>query len=168
MVNKSWPDFLLSGDLARLAGVSTDTLRHYERKGVLVRPRRSESGYRLYPADAQDRVRLIRRALSVGITLDELASILKVRSQGGAPCREARALVATKLGDLKKQLDELTALRNELQGILKDWDKRLAYTPAGERAGLLEALVKDTATTALKSNQSKKVLGKSNRRKGSK
>src|SRR5258708_4196456 len=121
MVNKSWPDALLSSDLARLSGVSTDTLRHYERKGVLARPQRSEGGYRLYPAEAVDRVRLIRRSLSVGITLDELASILKVRNQGGSPCREARALVAIKLDDVKRQLEELTELRDELQVILKDW-----------------------------------------------
>ena len=157
----------MSGDLARLTGVSTDTLRHYERKGVLARPRRSESGYRLYPSDAVDRVQLVRRSLSVGITLDELASILKVRNQGGAPCREARSLVATKLDDVQRQLEELTALRNELQVILKDWDKRLATTPKGKRAGLLEALVKNAPTTDSRSNQSRRVLGNTQRRKGS-
>src|SRR5258708_23334416 len=124
MVKKSWPGSMLSGDLAKQTGVSTDSLRHYERKGVMARPQRSQNGYRLYPAEALDRVRLIRRALAVGITLDELSSILKVRSQGGAPCREARALVATKLEDLKHQLQELSDIRNDLQAILKDWDKR--------------------------------------------
>jgi DNA-binding transcriptional MerR regulator len=165
MVNKSWPDALLSSDLARLAGVSTDTLRHYERKGVLARPRRSESGYRLYPADALDRVRLIRRSLSVGITLDELASILKLRSQGGSPCREARALLATKLEDVKRQLEELSELHGELQVILRDWDKRLADTPAGKRAGLLEALVKNSTTTNSRTHRSRTVIGKTPRRK---
>src|SRR5215210_4789107 len=87
----------LSGELARLAGVSTDTLRHYERKGVLPAARRLNNGYRKYPLDSLDRVRLIRRALAVGFTLDELAQILKARDHGQAPCREVRTLAAEKL-----------------------------------------------------------------------
>ena len=70
---------LSSGKLADLAGVSRDTLRHYERKGVLPRALRSQNGYRQYPPEALQRVQLIRRALSVGFTLDELAKVLKVR-----------------------------------------------------------------------------------------
>ena len=60
--------FYRSGELAELAGVSTDTLRHYERKGVLARPLRTANDYRQYPATALQRVRLVRRALSVGFT----------------------------------------------------------------------------------------------------
>ncbi|MDQ3744132.1 MAG: MerR family transcriptional regulator, partial [Acidobacteriota bacterium] len=79
-----FPDGLLSGELARLAGVSTDTLRHYERKGVLPKPRRLGNGYRKYPTNSVERVRLIRRALSVGFTLDELGKFLKARDRGQA------------------------------------------------------------------------------------
>ncbi len=64
-------EYLRSGELARLAGVSTDTLRHYERKGLLARPRRSCNGYREYPASDLDRVRLVRGALGIGFTLNE-------------------------------------------------------------------------------------------------
>ena len=71
--------FYRSGELAELAGVSTDTLRHYEYKGVLAHPLRKTNGYRQYPASALPRVRLIRRALAVGFTLDELAAVLHVR-----------------------------------------------------------------------------------------
>src|SRR4051812_28459483 len=93
----AFPDGLLAGELARLAGVSSDTLRHYERKGVLPRPLRLSNGYRKYPASSVDRVRLIRRALAVGFTLDELARFLKARDRGQAPCREVRALASEKL-----------------------------------------------------------------------
>jgi len=62
------------GELAKATGVSTDTLRHYERKGVL-RSARSGNGYREYPKNALERVRTIRQALSVGFTLDELSTI---------------------------------------------------------------------------------------------
>src|SRR5207247_8757529 len=68
--------YLRSGDLARLAGVSTDTLRHYERKGLLARPRRSANGYREYPASALDRVRLVRHALGIGCTLSDFGGML--------------------------------------------------------------------------------------------
>ncbi len=115
-----------SGELAGLAGVSSDTLRHYERKGVLARPRRSCNGYRQYPAEALQRVQLVRRALSVGFTLDELSTILKVRDRGGAPCQEVRTLAAKKLSNIESQLSHLTKLREELRTTLRDWDVRLA------------------------------------------
>jgi DNA-binding transcriptional MerR regulator len=135
-----FPDGLLAGALARLAGVSTDTLRHYERKGVLPKPHRLGNGYRKYPPDSVERVRLIRRALAMGFTLDELAQFLKARDRGQAPCREVRALAAQKLTELESRLEEMLALRNELRITLKDWDRRLAGKNAGQRAGLLEAL----------------------------
>ena len=134
-------EYLRSGELARLAGVSTDTLRHYERKGLLVRPRRSANGYREYPAGALDRVRLVRSALGIGFTLSELAGILGVRDRGGAPCHQVRALAGTKLTDLETQLGELTALRDELRRLLKNWDALLTKNPPPKRAGLLESLV---------------------------
>lgn len=133
--------FLRSGRLAKLAGVSTDTLRHYERLGLLPRPRRSANGYREYPQKTLDRVRLVQRALRVGFTLAELARILKSRDKGGVPCREVRALAETKLRNLEEQLRELTCLRDDLRATLKDWDSRLASAANDERAGLLEALV---------------------------
>ena len=132
--------FLRSGELARLSGVSTDTLRHYERKGLLPVPCRSSNGYREYLHEAVERVRLVRRALAVGFTIDELARLFKERDRGGAPCREVRALAEEKLDRMNLQLREITAMRDELHNILKDWDERLAHTESSERAGLLESL----------------------------
>ena len=133
--------FMRSGELARAAGVSTDTLRHYERKGVLARPRRAPNGYRLYPTEALAGVRLVRRALAVGFTLDELAEILRER-RGGVrpPCRRVRELAAEKLAAVEVRLSEMASLRDELRAILRRWDERLARTADGARAGLLEAL----------------------------
>ena len=129
-----------AGELAKCAGVSTDTLRHYERKGVLTRPPRSANGYRQYSPSALDRVQLVRRALAVGFTLDELAKVLRVRDQGGAPCAEVRALASAKLSEVETRLRDLTDLRNELRTMLTDWDKRLSQRGQGERAHLLESL----------------------------
>ena len=131
---------LRSGELARLAGVSADTLRHYERKGVLPAPRRTSNGYRCYPPEALKRVRLVRRALMMGFTLDELATIFKAHDRGGAPCRAVRRLAAEKLAQVEMRLQELLALREELRATLRDWDVRLDKAQPGERAGLLEAL----------------------------
>jgi len=131
---------LTSGQLADLAGVSRDTLRHYERKGVLTRPLRGQNGYRQYPSEALQRVQLVRRALSVGFTLDELARVLKVRDAGGAPCEEVRRIASQKLVDVQEQLRELTSLRDDLQNILREWNARLAERSEGKRANLLESL----------------------------
>lgn len=131
---------MYSSELARLAGVSADTLRHYERKGVLARPRRAGNGYREYPAAALQRVQLIRRALAVGFTLDELANILSVRDSGGAPCHDVRAMAAAKLSQVETQLKDLIVFRDALRATLKDWDARLARKKPGARANLLDAL----------------------------
>jgi DNA-binding transcriptional MerR regulator len=132
--------YVRAGELARAAGVSTDTLRHYERKGVLGAPRRSANGYREYPPEALARVLLVRRALAFGFTLDELARVLRTRERGGAPCREVRALAAGKLAEVESRLRELLALRGELRAILGEWDERLSVAADDGRAGLLESL----------------------------
>jgi DNA-binding transcriptional MerR regulator len=129
-----------SGQLARQAGVSADTLRHYERKGLLAAPYRSANGYREYPDAALVRVRLIQRALDMGFSLDELRTVLRQRDAGGAPCRQVRAIAAARLGELEYRIASLEQLRLELRQMLDEWDARLAALPNGTRAGLLDAL----------------------------
>lgn len=142
-----------SGELAALVGVSADTLRHYERKGVLHRPRRRSNGYREYPAQSLDRLRLVRRALAVGFTLDELAGILQAKERGGNPCAEVRELAASKLAGVETRLQELKKVRNELRSTLKEWDTRLAGRVGDERAHLLEHLPeRSPAATAPRKN----------------
>jgi len=133
-------EFLASGELAKLAGISADTLRHYERVGVLARPRRGANNYRLYPRSALDRVRVVRHALSVGFSLAELAKVFRVRDQGGAPCRQVKALLEEKLGSLSREIENLQTLRTQLRTLLSDWHKRLEETPPGHAARLLETL----------------------------
>src|SRR5262245_27065839 len=98
-------------DVARATGVSTDTLRHYERKGLLTNVRRTPNGYREYSAATVDRVLLIQRALVVGFTLDDLTKVLATRDGGGTPCQNVRELVAGRLRDLDRHIQELIALR---------------------------------------------------------
>ena len=141
-----------TSEVARIAGVSPDTIRLYERRGVLARPRRTSNGYREYPPDSVDRVRLVRRALALGFTLDELRLILTARDSGATPCRAVRALAAEKLDALDARIEELDQLRERIRRVLRDWDVRLSRTPRGQRAGLLQALadlVPDDAASPL-------------------
>jgi DNA-binding transcriptional MerR regulator len=138
-----------SGELAKLASISTDTLRHYERLGLLPAPIRTRGNYREYLPQAIDRVRLIRNALAIGFSLKEVARILKVREQGGAPCREVRELAQQKLVELARHIEELTLYRDNLQKMLVDWDERLRKTGRSGRASLLEVLAEPPTRPSL-------------------
>lgn len=129
-----------SGQLARLSGLSTDTLRHYERLGLLPLPQRTPGNYREYPPVSQQRVELIQRALTVGFSLAELKTILAVRDKGGAPCLHVRALMRAKIRDVDEQMRNLVSLRVELNRLSKEWDKRLRRAKPGQAARLLEAV----------------------------
>ena len=139
-MEQSFGKTLSAGELARRAGVSADTLRHYERKGVIAPPPRSANGYRKYPEETLARVQLIRRALGLGFTLNDLAGVLRMRDRGGVPCGRVQALAATKLEEVEARLRELITLRNDLRSALRAWDMQLAKTPPGKRARLLDSL----------------------------
>jgi MerR family transcriptional regulator, copper efflux regulator len=139
-VGAGGPKPLRAGALARMAGVSTDTLRVYEKRGLLPRPGRAANGYREYTVEALTRVRVVRQALALGFTLGELARVFRVRDQGGAPCRDVRALAGAKMERLDETLAELGRARERLRAVLRRWDEILAATPQGARAALLHAL----------------------------
>ena len=127
-----------SGQLARQTGVSTDTLRHYERLGLLPLPQRTAGNYREYPPTSPQRVELIRRALTIGFSLPELKTILAVRDKGGAPCHHVRNLLRSKIHNLDQQIRNLVSLRAEMNRLSGEWDKRLRRTKPGQVARLLE------------------------------
>jgi DNA-binding transcriptional MerR regulator len=129
-----------SGTLAKRAGISSDTLRFYERRGLLPRPPRDANGYRRYPADALQRVTMIQRALAAGFTLADLARIFRQRDAGGAPCREVLAIAALRLRELDERIAELIDLRERIGRVVSTWERTLDATPAGVRARLLETL----------------------------
>jgi len=129
------------GEIARACGVSVDTVRHYEGKGVLTDVIRDANGYRKYPATSIDRVRVIRRALEIGFTLDELAKIFRQRASGDPPCHRVRDLAAQKLREIDEQISRLTTVRVAMREIVADWDARLQSTSDGEMAHLLDSLI---------------------------
>lgn len=136
------------GELAAQAGVSPDTIRHYESKGVIPRATRGPNGYRLYSPAAAERLALVRKALSIGFTLDEIAEILRARDRGQAPCRRVRDLAAEKLRAIEERLAELEALRDELRSTLRQWELRLRRTLPSQPAFLLESLSSRTSRRA--------------------
>lgn len=129
------------GDVASKAGVSVDTVRHYERKGVLQNVSRDASGYRRYPETAVHRVLVIRRALTLGFSLDELASIFRERASGSAPCGRVREMAGRKLEELDQRIAALIALREALSETISGWDDRLRNTSDSEFAHLLDKLI---------------------------
>jgi DNA-binding transcriptional MerR regulator len=131
------------GKIAARSGVSRDTIRYYEKLGLLPPVARTAAGYRVYPDAAVDRIGLVRNAVRFGFSLKELAAFLRVREQGGAPCRHVRAAGERILATIERQITELTATREAMHATLRDWDVRLSGTPAGTPAYLLEALTPD-------------------------
>ena len=128
------------GQLARSSGVSTDTIRYYEKIGLLPRAQRTESGYRDYPAGAANRIRVIRNAVQLGFPLAEIAKVLRVRDSGGAPCRQVRDYAHALVGQIEQRIDDLKAERRSMLTLISAWDGKLAQA-RGERAHLLESTI---------------------------
>jgi DNA-binding transcriptional MerR regulator len=101
-------------ELAGVVGVRPDTIRYYERAGLLKPPPRTGAGYRVYPADAVDRVRFIQGCQRFGLRLREIAELLEVRDTGVCPCEPAEHLLRRHIEELDDELARLTALRAEL------------------------------------------------------
>lgn len=107
------------GELARTTGVPARTIRFYEAKGIIPEPDRSPSGYRLYDAQAVNRLRFLRRAQSAGLTLGEIRGVVAIRDSGEAPCVHTLALLASKRREVIERLRELDELRTELDRLVE-------------------------------------------------
>src|SRR5215469_12835947 len=106
------------GQLAAHAGVRTDTIRYYERAGLLPEPRRTGGDHRRYcPADL-DRLLFIRGAQRLGLRLAEIRDLLAVRDTGVCPCEPAGALLRGRVGEIDREIARLTVLRDQLTAML--------------------------------------------------
>jgi DNA-binding transcriptional MerR regulator len=131
---------LHSGELAKATGVSPDTIRHYEKVGVIPRASRSESGYRLYPENMVERVLVVQRARRIGFSLSELAEVLKTRDAGGAPCQRVFELAHQKLAGIRTEIVALKQTERYLERVLADWKSRVRRAGKGQKAHLLHSL----------------------------
>jgi MerR family copper efflux transcriptional regulator len=133
-------EFLSIGQLASAAGISAGAIRYYEQVGVLPAPTRTAAGYRQYPREVAHRLTVIRNAQAFGFSLREIAAFLRTRDGGGKPCENVRDAARRILGAVDAQIVELRTKRRQMVHTLRLWDQRLAQTPAGRRAHLLETL----------------------------
>lgn len=125
------------GAVARRAEIGVETLRYYERLGLLGSPRRTESGYRLYTDAIFVRLDFIRKAQAMGFTLEEIARIIQESEKGRSPCAEVRRIARRKLDELDRRLKQLRQYRNELAQTLADWETK--GSAAGKICGLIES-----------------------------
>lgn len=115
------------GELASLAGATADTLRYYERLGLLPRPARTRGGYRLYERAAVERIALIRKASALGLTLREVREVLEIASGGRDPCWHVRGLLERRLAEVRARIADLRSLEGTLAKTLS----RAVRSPAG-------------------------------------
>lgn len=116
-----------SGEMAELTGVSADTLRHYERIGVLARIPRTASGYRLYSRDTVVRVRVVQGALQMGFTLEQLAAIFRVCDSDDVPSQSVLDTTREKLRSIEEQIEELRRTGRYMRQILREWRPRAKH-----------------------------------------
>ncbi len=128
---------LTIGVVARRAGVSVDTVRFYERRGVLPIPRRRPSGYRQYSDATVDRIRFAKTLQALGFALDEITAVLGDVDAGVASCDRERPRFESVLARIDEKIAGLTALRRDLAGTLRRCRdgrctlRERAVTPAG-------------------------------------
>lgn len=107
------------GAVAKRAGVGVQTVRFYEREGLIVAPPRSASGYRHYPEEAIDRIRFIQRAKELGFSLAEVRSLLELRVRSDAECADVRLRAERKITDIDARIRDLREMRRALAELTK-------------------------------------------------
>jgi len=112
------------GEVAKASGIGIETLRFYEKSGLLDQPSRTGSGYRLYDPNVLDRLDFIKRAQVLGFSLDEIRKIIADRRAGQSPCAEVREIVRNRLAELDERMREMKRYRNELATALNEWEQR--------------------------------------------
>lgn len=118
------------GEVAETSGLPIKTIRYYEELGLLTPTvERSEAGYRLFHAETLNRLAFIKRSQSLGLNLKEIHQILAIHDQGELPCGEVKQHLEAKVSEITRQIDALTTLRAELEGILSGWQEQ----PAADR-----------------------------------
>lgn len=107
-------DYLTIGQLARRVGVHVDTIRYYERRGLLPRSSRRPSGYRQFTDDAVKRIVFIKHAQAVGFTLKEIVELLSLRIEPDTTCADIRGRVGTKIDEVEKKIEALRRMHKAL------------------------------------------------------
>ena len=132
---------LTIGKLAKQTEVTVETIRHYQRIGLLVEPDKPDSGYRHYPADAITNIRFIKRAQQAGFTLKEIATLL---SLDGSHCADVRQLAELKCQQIDQHIKSLTALRQALDSLVNTCQQ----TNSSARCSILDVFNDDDTSAS--------------------
>ena len=111
-----------TSEVATQAQVNVQTLRYYERRGLLPGSQRTTSGYRAYTPDAVRVVRFVKRAQQLGFILDDIEDLLHLADGGPDSCQEARAMARTRIADLEQRIEELAGMRDALARLVDTCD----------------------------------------------
>lgn len=110
---------MLIGELAEAVGLPSQTIRFYERKGLLPEPERGANGYRNYDESTLTRLHFVKTAQAAGLTLAEIGSIIELRDVGNVPCAHVATLISSKLADVRARIRDLAALEAELDVLIE-------------------------------------------------
>jgi len=129
---------LTIGQLAKKANVNLETIRYYERRGLVPEPPRNKSGHRVYPLEALKRTEFIKRCQALGFSLKEISELLSLRVGSGTTCGDVKARVETKIADVEKRIVDLEKIR---EALLSMSSKCVRTGPVGQ-CPILEELYK--------------------------
>ncbi len=111
---------LTTGQIAKRAGVNIESIRYYERRGIIPEPRRRESGYRLYPSNTVTRIRFIKHAKELGFSLKEINELLTLRLDKNTPCSEVKRRAEDKISDIEEKIKSLQKMKKALVKLTKE------------------------------------------------
>lgn len=133
------------GRVARMAGVSADTLRYYESEGLLAPASKTAAGYRLYDNEAVRRVRFIKHAQHCGFTLSDIKELLTLKSKDNACCEDVRSLVIEKKLQIERKLKALQAMSRALDGLIHSCEGGLSPTDDCPILGALDDSLREAS-----------------------
>jgi MerR family mercuric resistance operon transcriptional regulator len=110
------------GEVARLSGVGAETLRYYEKVGLLPEPPRTAARYREYPPEILTRLRFIQSSKKLGFSLEEIRSLLKLKDEKDRSCGEVRERAVMKIAEVNQKIEELQWIRDDLEALVERCD----------------------------------------------
>ena len=124
------------GNLARAADVNVETIRYYQRIGLVNEPKKPQQGYRRYPTSIIDRIRFIKRAQDLGFTLNEITDLLSLNDGN---CKEARTIAEHKREVIQQRIEDLNAMQRELTNLIEACKNNI---DGHSHCAIIEALTK--------------------------
>lgn len=129
------------GELSAASATPVETIRYYEREGLLPAPARTDGGFRIYDAPQLERLQFIRHCRGLDMSLDEVRTLLRVKDDPGAECGDVNALLDAHIGHVSQRIRELRALERQL----KDLRQRCGTGQAAAQCGILAGLAQGAA-----------------------